>query len=204
MKPILLVVFVALVLACGGVVLAGAGGAAWYYLSGQAPPVTAPEPVATVDVSAPSRAATELAEGLAALEAGNPRDAVVHLDLALAEEPANPVALRARAKAHTRLEQEDRAASDYAALLVVLPDDVDALFGHAWCLHRLGQDDAAFADTERLVTLAPERGDVWTLRAECLWQLGKAELAVSSAARACELGHVPGCTAVERFRSVQR
>lgn len=193
-------------LGCGGVLfLSGAAGAVWWYLRAGVAAVTAPEPVAAVAPEPePSPLRLELDAGIAALQAGDAAGAVLHLDRVLEEDAGNTEALLWRAKAHTKLGQEDRAAADYAALLVIEPDHADALYGHAWCLHRLSQDDAALADTERLVSLAPSRGEAWALRAECLWQLGKLEAAEQSAVRACELGHAPGCTAVERFRSIRR
>jgi len=93
--------------------------------------------------------------GLALWTTGRSREAVPHLEIALAQHPHNIQLERRVGAVLIDAGRPEEARARFAALLAARPDDVDALTGLGLALVALGRAAEALAPLEKAATLSP-------------------------------------------------
>ena len=93
---------------------------------------------------------------LAEFNVGNTEAFKENLDSALIEDCSYTPALKARADFNLSISSHKKAATDYAEIIKVEPENIDALLALAVCFYKTGDKDAATMTYERVLTFDPD------------------------------------------------
>jgi hypothetical protein len=106
----------------------------------------------------------EVGEGIVYLRRGDFKRALAALDLAARNDPTVQETYAFMAQAHLGLDNPTAALADYATLLRLNPDNMDARFGRLNLLFSRGQYGALITDADALIRLRPNLADAYLYR----------------------------------------
>ena len=106
------------------------------------------------------------------------------VDVAVAADPDDGVALSRRGVLHLALGNLERATADLKRAVELEPQDVDVHLQLATALIMQGQADAARPQLEAAIRLAPADPAPWAIRAQLALSQGDADAAIADASRA--------------------
>lgn len=202
-----LAVLVGLLVVCGGVLSAGAGGVWMYYSRQQAEEqrqkavVEAAKAAALAEEERKASAEAFLVQARSAYDEGRYDQAMTLLDELVTQDPNHVEGWILHGRTLIKLKDPEGAMKDFSRAIGIDEKRTDALDYRAFLYIQRQMYDDAIADLEKILTLDPNNGRAYKLRSDCRFQQGDMKKAREDAVKSCELGYEDGCIAQRRLHA---
>ncbi|NJN61906.1 MAG: tetratricopeptide repeat protein [Coleofasciculaceae cyanobacterium RL_1_1] len=147
----------------------------------------APSTKRSIDPSRTADLKAAIADGTAALEAGDYAKAQAEFSKALELQPDSIFGYHGRALSRLRMQQYEAAIADLTEVLDRSPDDVRAFANRGSAYHALGKTRNAMIDYNRAIALQPDYDIAFVNRGSLHFDLGNYEHALADFDRAIAL-----------------